>query len=138
MKLRTIKELGVLIRDARRQAGLTQAQVADQMRATQKWVSAVENGKDTAEIGQVLRLLALLRLDITVEPANSEALAPSPAQEKTLAMSQQDIRKLRLATTTRHPNVRNIHLPLVPPPKLPEGGLDLDVMLDDMKGNKPG
>jgi transcriptional regulator with XRE-family HTH domain len=135
MKLRTIKELGVLIRDARRQAGLTQAQVADQMRATQKWVSAVENGKDTAEIGQVLRLLALLRLDITVEPANSEALAPSPAQEKTLAM---DIRKLRLATTTRHPNVRNIDLPPVPPPKLPEGGLDLDVMLDDMKGNKPG
>ena len=68
MKLRTTKELGLLIRDARHGAGLTQAQVAGRMRATQKWVSAVENGKDTAAIGQVLRLLDMLRIDITMTP----------------------------------------------------------------------
>lgn len=136
MKLRTTKELGVLIRDIRRQAGLTQAQIAGQMHATQKWISAVENGKDTAEIGQVLRLLALLQIDITMVPADGRTPAPIRGKQ-TVAMSRQDSRKLRQTAATRCVDARNISLPPVPVPQLPEGDIDLDLMLNDMKGNEP-
>ncbi|MGI4940689.1 MAG: helix-turn-helix domain-containing protein [Janthinobacterium lividum] len=65
MKVKTAQDFGILLRLARRRAGHTQAQVAAKLHATQAWVSAVENGKDTVELGQVLRLAALLRVSLT-------------------------------------------------------------------------
>lgn len=60
MIIRTVEELGMLIREARRKAGLSQAQLALKLNSTQGWISEVENGKATAAIGMVFKVLAAL------------------------------------------------------------------------------
>lgn len=57
MIVRTPRDIGVLIRDARRTAGLTQAELATRNSVTTTWLSWVENGKATAEIGKVLDIV---------------------------------------------------------------------------------
>jgi len=63
-------EVGKIVAVARRHHKLTQAELAHAIGATQKWVSEVEQGKETAQIGKVLRLLSHLgvRLRIGVAP----------------------------------------------------------------------
>lgn len=53
-------EFGVFIRRTRKRAGMTQAALAQQVNVSRKWVSEVENGKSTAEIGLVLAVLRQL------------------------------------------------------------------------------
>ena len=47
-------DFGAYIRWARERAGMTQADLAKQVKVSRKWLSEVENGKPTAEIGLVL------------------------------------------------------------------------------------
>jgi y4mF family transcriptional regulator len=53
-------EVGRIIVAARKHRGLTQAALAQAVGATQAWISAVEQGKDTAQIGKILRVLSYL------------------------------------------------------------------------------
>jgi len=66
----TAAEVGKIIMAARRHRGLTQTELARAIGATQAWVSEVEQGKDTAQIGKVLRTLSHLgvRLETGVVP----------------------------------------------------------------------
>lgn len=75
MKVMTPKDIGALVRSTRRRRGLSQAALAHQVGATQGWISEVESGKPTAEIGKVLLLLAWLgiRLDAS-EPMAPESI----------------------------------------------------------------
>ena len=57
-------ELGARIRSRRKQVGLTQQQLADEAGVGLVFVSQIENGKETAEIGLVLKLLAALGLEV--------------------------------------------------------------------------
>ena len=77
MKISTPAELGAYIRDRRKARGLSQDDLAKLVPASQKWVSEVENGKTTAEIGQVMRLLSVLgvSIDLGAEDAKSGAVA---------------------------------------------------------------
>jgi y4mF family transcriptional regulator len=63
-------DVGKIIIAARHYRGLTQSELAKATGATQSWVSEVEQGKDTAQIGKVLRTLAYLgvRLNTGVSP----------------------------------------------------------------------
>jgi HTH-type transcriptional regulator/antitoxin HipB len=63
-------EVGKIIAAARRHHKLTQAKLARALGATQTWVSEVEQGKETAQIGKVLHALSYLgiRLRIGVAP----------------------------------------------------------------------
>lgn len=63
-------EIGKIIVTARRHHKLTQAQLARALGTTQAWVSEVEQGKETAQIGKVLRALSHLgvRLQTGVVP----------------------------------------------------------------------
>jgi y4mF family transcriptional regulator len=63
-------EIGKIIATARRHHKLTQAQLARALGTTQAWVSEVEQGKETAQIGKVLRALSHLgvRLQTGVVP----------------------------------------------------------------------
>src|SRR5271165_3415195 len=65
-------EVGKIIMAARRHRGLTQTELARAIGATQAWVSEVEQGKDTAQIGKILRTLGYLgvRLETGVVPWN--------------------------------------------------------------------
>lgn len=80
MIVRTATELGALIRDTRRRAGLSQAALAKRLGTSQGWVSEVENGKPTAEIAMVLRLLAHLDIQLDarrpgIDPERSQGMA---------------------------------------------------------------
>lgn len=48
-------EVGKIVVAARRHRKLTQSELARAIGATQTWVSEVERGKETAQIGKVLR-----------------------------------------------------------------------------------
>ncbi len=63
-------EVGKIITAARRHRGLTQTELARAVGATQSWVSEVEQGKDTAQIGKILRTLRYLgvRLETGATP----------------------------------------------------------------------
>lgn len=73
MQTRTSRDLGVAIRAARRDEGMTQAQLAAAVGVARSWIIAVERGKSTTEVGLVLRTLAVLNLVVEIVPA------PAPA-----------------------------------------------------------
>lgn len=62
MQVRTARELGAAVRAARREQGLTQAELAGRIGATRAWVGAFEGGKPTAELGLALRAIDALGL----------------------------------------------------------------------------
>lgn len=66
MRIRSSREVGVLIRERRRAAGLSQTGLAQRIGASRNWVSAMERGKRTAELELVLRALGALGLSINV------------------------------------------------------------------------
>ncbi len=59
------KRLGAALRAMRRDQGLTQAEVADLAGVSRKWVSEVEQGKPSAEMGRVLQVAHALGFEIT-------------------------------------------------------------------------
>jgi y4mF family transcriptional regulator len=72
MRAHSAAEVGKIIMAARRHRGLTQTELARAIGASQAWVSEVEQGKDTAQIGKILRTLTHLgvRLETGVVPWN--------------------------------------------------------------------
>lgn len=76
MQVRTPGDIGHLIRDARRRQGVTQAALAKKLGVAHSWLSEVENGKPTAEIGKVLQVLAFLELELDVT-SRRERIAPA-------------------------------------------------------------
>ena len=64
------EELGKTIREARREAGLTQAQVAAAAGVGLRFLIELEAGKPTAQLGKTLAVLSILgcRLRIDAPP----------------------------------------------------------------------
>ena len=73
MRVRTPREIGALVRDRRRDRDLSQDELARRARVSRRWLAAVEAGKPGAELGLVLRTLAVLELEHG-EPARAAAL----------------------------------------------------------------
>lgn len=59
-QIQNTKELGLIIRDARKQQGLTQEDLAGLTGTGRRFISDLEQGKETAELGKVLAVLASL------------------------------------------------------------------------------
>jgi HTH-type transcriptional regulator/antitoxin HipB len=66
--LRTPRAIGALIRSARQAKGFDQASLAEQAGVSRQWVSEVENGKPSAEVGLILRALAVLDVHLSYQP----------------------------------------------------------------------
>lgn len=92
MWAQTAAEIGKIIAVARRHHKMTQADLARALGTTQAWVSEVEKGKETAQIGKVLRALSQLgvRLQAGVVPW-SEAEAGTTRPLSTASVSLSDI-----------------------------------------------
>lgn len=69
MRAQSAADVGKIVTAARRHKGMTQAQLAAAVGTTQTWVSMVEQGKETAQIGKVLRLLTYLGVRLQVVDA---------------------------------------------------------------------
>ena len=67
MKIRSVEELGEEILTRRKELHYTQAFLAEFTGFSVSFISDVERGKATAEIGKTLRLLMILGLDLSVE-----------------------------------------------------------------------
>lgn len=65
--------LGELLRAKRKEQHLTQGQVAEFCGVSTKFISEVERGKETAEIGKVLSLLNTIGIDLYAD-SRDEAL----------------------------------------------------------------
>ena len=61
------EELGKAIRDLRRSQGVTQAQLAGLSNTGVRFISDLENGKETCQTGKMLHVLAILGVDIVIK-----------------------------------------------------------------------
>lgn len=77
--LRTARDIGALLRDARKRAKLDQATLAERIGVSRKWVIDAEGGNPGAAIGTLLRALGVVGVDLTVEaPALSQPEPRAP------------------------------------------------------------
>ena len=58
--VRTARDLGAAVRDARLRKGWTQAELANRIGVSRQWVISLEHGKASAELGTALRAVATL------------------------------------------------------------------------------
>ena len=66
MKITSTMEFGRTIRNKRKKLGYTQAQLSEYTGFSTSFISDLENGKETAELGKALFLLQLLGLDLSI------------------------------------------------------------------------
>lgn len=81
MQIRTPRELGAFVRDARKRRGMTQAELAERARVSRTWVVDLEAGKRTLEIGLVMSVLEIL--EIVMELGQGRALGGHAAAKAT-------------------------------------------------------
>ncbi len=67
MRVTTMTELGALIREERLRQKLTQTDLAGISGVGITFISQLENGKETAEMGRVIRVLTMLGIDLYAE-----------------------------------------------------------------------
>jgi y4mF family transcriptional regulator len=87
MWAQSTKEIGSIIAAARRQRQLTQAQLAKAVGVTQHWISAIEQGKESAQIGKVLQVLSFLGVRLQVGEASWMVNEPPPVYSPTAISS---------------------------------------------------
>jgi y4mF family transcriptional regulator len=68
MRIRTADDLGRYVRDRRLAAALTQTDLAARARVSRRWLSDLESGKPTAEVGLVLKVVDALGMYISLLP----------------------------------------------------------------------
>ena len=64
MRVRTIREIGLLVHTERTRQGLSLQAVAKRVGCTRQWVAALEAGGERLEVALVLRTLSVLGIRI--------------------------------------------------------------------------
>lgn len=67
IRIRSCVALGAAVREQRVHQGLTQAKLAQRAGVSRQWLSALENGKPSVEMGKVLIVLSVLELSVGIE-----------------------------------------------------------------------
>lgn len=73
MRLNSAKDMGSLVRQARRDRGWTQVQLAERAGVSRDWIIRLEQGRGSVELGLALRTLKALKLVILAQPIPSSA-----------------------------------------------------------------
>ena len=68
----TVAEIGKLVRHKRKQLGVLQEDAAGFSGVGTKFLSQLENGKETAEIGRVLQVLKSMGLEVYIYPRSAD------------------------------------------------------------------
>jgi y4mF family transcriptional regulator len=68
MQLRNARELGEFVRDQRKSAGLSQRDLAVRATVSRRWLSDLEAGKPTAEMGLIFKVMSALGLYLDARP----------------------------------------------------------------------
>lgn len=72
MRVDNVRDLGLHLRERRRGLGRTQADLAREAGVSRRWLSDLEAGKPTAEIGLVFRTVRALGMDLSVDDTPSD------------------------------------------------------------------
>lgn len=72
------RDLGLAVRGRRRELGLSQSTLSAQAGVSRKWLSEFEQGKPSAEIGFMLRVLDAVGLRLIVETDSGVQPAAPP------------------------------------------------------------
>lgn len=83
MRIGSARDLGLFVRESRRDLGMSQAELARAAEVSRRWLAALEAGKATTEFGLVRRTLHALGLVLDVsprKPANGIDRRPALAQ----------------------------------------------------------
>jgi transcriptional regulator with XRE-family HTH domain len=76
MRLRTVRELGLLVRTERKRQGLSMQDLADRVGCSRQWISALEEGRERLEVALVLRTVGALGIRLDAKrPDESENAA---------------------------------------------------------------
>lgn len=67
--IQTTRAFGAAVRRARKDRGMTQAELAAKAGVGRPWLSELETGKRTAELGRALSVLSALDVAVTFVPA---------------------------------------------------------------------
>ena len=71
-KITSVAQIGKLIRQRRKEQKLTQGDISEISTLSIRFLSELERGKETAEVGKVISYLQQLGLDLYVLPRESE------------------------------------------------------------------
>jgi HTH-type transcriptional regulator/antitoxin HipB len=71
-KIASMAQLGRIVRNRRREAGVRQADAAALCGVGTRFLSELERGKETAEVGRVLQVLDRLGLELRVVPREAD------------------------------------------------------------------
>ncbi|GLI00408.1 helix-turn-helix domain-containing protein [Phytohabitans aurantiacus] len=72
MRIGEPADVGRYVQERRRQLGLTQSQLATSAGVSRRWLSDLESGKATTELGLVLRTLNTLGLVLDLRPQEAD------------------------------------------------------------------
>ncbi|MBM68700.1 MAG: transcriptional regulator [Haliea sp.] len=78
--IRSAEELGKLVRAHRKQKKLTLETISGLGNLSTRFLSEFERGKETAELGKVLKALRTLGLEVVIQPRGQTPLKPLPKQ----------------------------------------------------------
>ena len=67
-KILSTQDLGDVVRQVRKEQGATQAEFASLCGVGVRFISDLENGKSTAELGKVLQVIKCLGLELSLQP----------------------------------------------------------------------
>jgi HTH-type transcriptional regulator / antitoxin HipB len=72
---RTEKQLGAILRRARKHAGLTQGKLGEQIHLRQGTVSRLEAGEPAVQLRTLMEMLSALNLELIVRPRSQGSAA---------------------------------------------------------------
>lgn len=75
--VRTPRQLTTLMRAFRIKAGLSQAELADRLGVSRQAISALERNPESATFERLMRVWAVLGLEVALQPTVREVIAPS-------------------------------------------------------------
>lgn len=67
MQIKTTDDIGKLVKETRKKQGFTQIQLAQLSNVGARFLSDLENGKQTCEVGKMLKILANLGIKLEVK-----------------------------------------------------------------------
>lgn len=67
MQIKSTKDIGIFIKDVRKKLNLTQETLAQLSNVGTRFISDIENGKETCEIEKVLKVVLNLGIKINME-----------------------------------------------------------------------
>lgn len=95
-------DAAAILRDSRRRAGLTQAELARRAGTSQATISAYEHGRKEPSFETLGRLLAAAGARLTAVPASAPVVRPTRAQLARAGRTLVDVMLLAEALPTRH------------------------------------